>query len=422
MPDGSDKALMMPDPDGFVNPCIMPSSMKFFVLGNNRELSVAEIEAVTGVHEFASLSGDVLLLETEQTGPQLQDRLAGTIKVGSVVGELKEWDKEACGELIAAMIDPNLPRVEFGVSVYDAGDAHRAKELRKESERLGLEIKKHIKESGRPVRLVTSRDKTLSAVVITTNKLLERGGEFVLIVTPEKIYVGQTEAVQDFEAWGDRDFGRPARDAQSGMLPPKLARMMVNLSETDPIHSTLLDPFCGSGTVLMEAALMGYQKVIGSDISEKAVADTKTNLDWLAMRGTSMPPIDLSVSPAQTLSISEPVDAIVTETYLGPALHGREHPEFLKQNLTNLKTLYRDTFGALIKLVKPGGSAVVAFPVFSGKAGSGSAGQSKPDQEVATRTMMESLGWTIVRRLRYERAGQFVEREIFIMKKEKRTA
>jgi tRNA (guanine10-N2)-dimethyltransferase len=383
--------------------------MKFFVLGNNRELSVAEIEAVTGVHEFASLSGDVLLLETEQTGPQLQDRLAGTIKVGSVVGELEKWDKQACGELIAAMIDANLPRVEFGVSVYDAGDAHRAKELRKESERLGLEIKKHVKASGRPVRLVTSKDKTLSAVVITTNKLLERGGEFVLIVTPEKIFVGQTEAVQDFEAWSDRDFGRPARDAQSGMLPPKLARMMVNLSETDPIHSTLLDPFCGSGTVLMEASLMGYEKVIGSDISEKAIADTKANLDWLnARRGAGIPPITLIVSPAQTLSIAEPVDAIVTETYLGPALHGREHPEFLKQNLANLATLYRDAFGALVRLVKPGGSAVVAFPVMQMKGG---------EQEVATRAMMESLGWSVVRRLRYERAGQFVEREIFVMKK-----
>ncbi len=387
--------------------------MKFFVLGNNRELSVAEIEAVTGVHEFASLSGDVLLLDTEQTGSQLQDRLAGTIKVGSVVGELAAWDKEACADLICAMIDPALPRVEFGVSVYDAGDAHRAKELRKESERLGLEIKKRVKESGRPVRLVTSREKTLSSVVVTTNKLLERGGEFVLIVTPETILIGQTEAVQDFEAWGERDFGRPARDAQSGMLPPKLARMMINLSGADPIHSTLLDPFCGSGTVLMEAALLGFEQVTGSDISPKAIADTRANLDWLAKRDGAIPPIPLIVSPAQTLSIPEPVDTIVTETYLGPALHGREHPEFLKQNLEFLSVLYRDAFSALIKLVKPGGSAVAAFPVFQTKEG---------EKEVATRAMMESCGWTITRRLRYERAGQHVEREIMVMKKENRPA
>lgn len=382
--------------------------MKFFVLGNNRELSVAEIESVTGVHEFASREGDVLLLETPMTGRQLQDRLAGTVKVGSVVGELAEWDREACADLVAAMVDADLPRVEFGVSVYDAGDARRAKELRAETERIGIAIKKRLKESGRPVRLVTSKERTLSAVVVSTNKILERGGEFVLIAVPGATLIGQTEAVQDFEAWGERDFGRPARDMQSGMLPPKLARMMVNLSGAEPTESTLLDPFCGSGTVLMEAVLLGFAGVVGSDISGKAMADTRKNLDWLARTGVIMPPVDLRVSPAQTLALAKPADTIVTETYLGPALHGREHPSFLKKNLDDLARLYRDTFGALLGQVKDGGTAVVAFPVFQTKGG---------EEEVATRTLMESLGWKVERRLRYERAGQHVEREIFVMRK-----
>jgi tRNA (guanine10-N2)-dimethyltransferase len=383
-------------------------AMKFFVLGNNRELSVAEIESVTGAHEFASREGDVLLLEANLPGRALQDRLAGTIKVGSVVGEIAEWDRDACADLVAAMVDAELPRVEFGISVHDAGNARRAKELRAESEKLGLAVKKRLKESGRPVRLVTSREKTLSAVVITTNRLLERGGEFVLIATADNILIGQTEAVQDFEAWGERDFGRPARDAQSGMLPPKLARMMVNLSGAEPHASVLLDPFCGSGTVLMEAALLGFKSVVGSDISAKAIADTRANIDWLAKKYDAVLPVTLLVSPAQTLRLDAPVDVVVTETYLGPALHGREHPEFLKRNLAALSTLYREAFGALAELVKPGGAAVVAFPVF----------QSKGDEtEVATRTMMESLGWKVERRLRYERAGQHVEREIFVMKK-----
>ncbi|NBS41266.1 hypothetical protein EBS80_01240, partial [bacterium] len=216
--------------------------MKFFVLGTHRELSIAEITAVTGISSFASTQGDALLVDTELPSQMLQDRLAGTIKVGSIVGELKEWDKEACAELIASMISAELPRVEFGVSVYDAGDAHKAKELRLQSQKLGLEIKKILKANGKPVRLVTSKEKTLSAVVVTTNKLLERGGEFVLIAQPDTILIGQTDAVQDFEAWSKRDFGRPARDSKSGMLPPKLARMMANLSGKEPTKSSLLDP------------------------------------------------------------------------------------------------------------------------------------------------------------------------------------
>lgn len=381
--------------------------MKFFVLGTHRELSIAEITAVTGISSFASTQGDALLVDTDLPSQMLQDRLAGTIKVGSIVGELKEWDKEACAELIASMIDRELPRVEFGVSVYDAGDAHKAKELRLQSQKLGLEIKKNLKANGKPVRLVTSKEKTLSAVVVTTNKLLERGGEFVLIAQPDTILIGQTDAVQDFEAWSKRDFGRPARDAKSGMLPPKLARMMANLSGKEPTKSSLLDPFCGSGTVLMEAALMGFTRVVGSDISPKAVADTKTNIDWLAL---TQPSVEILLSPAQFLDekISGPFDAIVTETYLGPALHGNEHAKFLKQNADALSVLYRDAFGTLGKLLAPDGTVVVAFPVFTAGA-----------EPVATRKMMESVGFHVETVLRYERAGQHVARDIFVMTKEK---
>jgi len=88
-----------------------------------------------------------------------------------------------------------------------------------------------------------------------------------------------------FERFFERDFGRPAADAKSGMLPPKLARMMVNLASASK-NETLLDAFCGSGTILTEAATLGFAKLIGSDISERAVSDTQKNSDWIkAQRG-----------------------------------------------------------------------------------------------------------------------------------------
>lgn len=384
--------------------------MKFFVLGNHRELSIAEIVAVTGVSEFKSVSGDLLLLDTDMSSTTLQDKLAGTIKVGSVIGELGEWDKEACADLIVAMMGEVTNRVEFGISVYDAGDGKRTKELRAESQKLGLSIKKRLKESGHPVRLVTSNEKTLSAVVITTNKLLERGGEFVLIVTKDSILIGQTEAVQDFEAWSKRDFGRPARDSKSGMLPPKLARMMINLTGANPHAATILDPFCGSGTVLMEAALMGFTRIIGSDISEKAISDSQKNHDWLLRQDQLVAPVTLYVSPAQTLDqlVKEPVDAIVTETYLGPGLHGGEHPDFIKKNLKMLGELYRDCFGTLFSLLKPGGTAVVAFPVFQTQIG---------EQEAMGRSVIEGIGFRVANKIRYERVGQHVARDIMVLTK-----
>ena len=94
-----------------------------------------------------------------------------------------------------------------------------------------------------------------------------------------------TKAIQPIESLGERDFGRPYRDAKSGMLPPKLAMMMINLAGQS-LGATILDPFCGSGTILMEAATIGYTNLMGSDISPKAIDDTRQNFAW---QGGSLP-------------------------------------------------------------------------------------------------------------------------------------
>jgi tRNA G10 N-methylase Trm11 len=56
------------------------------------------------------------------------------------------------------------------------------------------------------------------------------------------------------------------------MIPPKLAQVMINLArrdEADFQDKILFDPFCGSGTILMEAYLMGIKNIIGSDLSDR---------------------------------------------------------------------------------------------------------------------------------------------------------
>ena len=88
-------------------------------------------------------------------------------------------------------------------------------------------------------------------------------------------------AVQPFEEFGARDYARPSRDDLSGMLPPKLAKIMINLAQAKE-NSLILDTFCGSGTILQEALIMGYLNLIGFDSSPKAIKDSQANLEWLA--------------------------------------------------------------------------------------------------------------------------------------------
>ncbi len=59
-------------------------------------------------------------------------------------------------------------------------------------------------------------------------------------------------------------------------LDPFLARAMVNLSEIKGSH-IIYDPFCGTGSILVEAALTGIRS-IGSDISFKMIHGCSLNL------------------------------------------------------------------------------------------------------------------------------------------------
>lgn len=58
-------------------------------------------------------------------------------------------------------------------------------------------------------------------------------------------------------------------------LHPRIARAFVNLGRA---RHEVLDPFCGTGGILIEAGLMGL-RVLGMDISKEMVEGTKKNLE-----------------------------------------------------------------------------------------------------------------------------------------------
>ncbi|MEK7451786.1 MAG: DNA methyltransferase, partial [Patescibacteria group bacterium] len=309
-------------------------------------------------------------------------------------------------------------KITFGLSAYDLGNQIGVKKIARSFKVLGGEIKNALRETDRPVRFVMAKENALTSVVVETNGLNESGGEFCLFATSTSIILGRTSTVQNFKAWSDRDFGRPARDAKSGMLPPKLARMMINLSGVDPKSSTLLDPFCGSGTIPMEAALMGFKQIIGSDISEKAIKDSVTNNDWLYSTIGRIRPIGpmtqknnifLRMSDAKDVGawLTSPVDAIVGETYLGPPKHGFDRVTLDKLKVELMK-LYRDSLTSLAKKLKPNGTIVIAFPAFVVK---------NEIIKLPLKKAIEDAGLTIDGTWIYKRPDQMTAREIVKMKK-----
>lgn len=405
--------------------------MLFFILGSHPELSIAEIAAVIGKKsDFSRANSTVLFLDEPELFPEtLQNRLGGTSKIGRIIAEMTDWNLEEATGLIAAFFPQKSARFDFGLSVYDAGNPSLAGKLRGEQKKLGMELKKTLKETGKPVRYVSSKEPALSSVIVETNRLLDSGGEFALFATKDGVLIGQTETVQDFEAWSKRDYGRPERDPKSGMLPPKLARMMVNLAGVNPEGAALLDPFCGSGTVLMEAALLGFPRLIGCDILRKAVKDTRKNMAWLNEHfGTNQEP-QLFEQAAETLenTIQDRVDAVVTETYLGPPRKGTETAARTEETMGQLTRMYADSFKAIYAVMKTGATAVIAFPAYAERG-------SEAVRTLPLRRALERLGFAIENALPdslpakmkylsrqggllYHRKGQRVGREILILKK-----
>jgi len=285
------------------------------------------------------------------------DSLAGTVKVAQVLTEVQPSKEEIISFLVAQL--SSVERCEFGLSWYGP-------KIPRWLMPVGLSVKNQLKNESRHVRFVTSRTPTLSSVVVKKNKLLPPNGyEFFLLPQGEKIIIGRTIWVQDFEAWSQRDYGRPARDARVGMLPPKLARIMINLAEARE-GAGILDPFCGSGTVLQEAAILGYRHLVGVDADSNGVTRTRENFVWLKKQYQQIPEPALMVADISRLPSvlnNSTYDAIVTEPYLGPPLRGRENINRLEQIRQELTEFYKNTIKVLSLMVKPGGRIVMVWPV-----------------------------------------------------------
>jgi tRNA (guanine10-N2)-dimethyltransferase len=92
-------------------------------------------------------------------------------------------------------------------------------------------------------------------------------------------------------------------------MPAKLARCMVNLAQPKA-GELVLDPFCGTGAMLIEAGLIGCG-VVGFDVQRRMIRGSLKNLVHYGVQPTGM-----GVADAKNLPITK-VDCIVTDPPYG---------------------------------------------------------------------------------------------------------
>ena len=345
-----------------------------FVLGNNYKLSILEILNYFNVnnlsYEGPVYSSKILILSSknEIDCQNMIDILGGTIKIGKFMSEVDDINENVFEEIILDNCNKNK-RISFGFDIFLLKDKFNFK-----IKNLGLTIKNNLKTNyGCSCRLVMDKNiDILSSVTTTKNNLLkENGFEFLITKIDSKFLIFKIESSQDFENYSDMDFGRPGRDSNSGMLPPKLAKMMINISKfIDNKNITVLDPFCGSGTMIAELILLGYKNIIGSDISERAIDDSKENTNWIIERyNIKEEDFNIYIFKEDIENIDskikkDEIDLIVTEPYLGPADLNISDIKRIEKVIYDLELSYVDAFEKMYDILKKNGEIIIVFPVF----------------------------------------------------------
>lgn len=384
-----------------------------FIFGNHPALSVIELDSVVQLYGFKveinRLSAE--MVEVKSSEPLQTDwwqaQLGGTVKIAKVKALAKESDLK---NVIKDLCRPNYDKkFNFGISVYNLPNL--------KINNIGMEVKRNFANSDYKIRFVVSKEKILSSVIVKKNNLISGGAEFVLIKNKDgEVVVAITETVQDFAGFGERDYGRPAADGKNGMLPPKLAKMMINLAKC-PQEGLLVDPFCGSGTVLQEALVLDYKNIHGSDLNEKVVEDCQRNINWLINKSidkkTNIKGVEIVTYDALNISKKykkNSIDAIVTEPYLGPvdkfAVLGQQ-----KNIITELNDSYEQFIKQAYLTLKKGGRLVIVVPIILGQALDY---KQWLDKDRFIEIFPASLPISLAK---YSRFGQRVERLVLVLEK-----
>ncbi|MFZ5364762.1 MAG: TRM11 family SAM-dependent methyltransferase [Patescibacteria group bacterium] len=329
----------------------------FFIFGRTPNLSKVELESVFRGEsiEFKKVifSHNVFVIESKNKIPtDLFGRLGGSVKFGQIIFESEQLKPEALIELL----NINKQKITFGLSNYSNQNFN--------VRRLGLELKKLIKQKV-SCRFVSPKSNELSAVAVTKNKLITVGTELCFFHLHGMFMTGKTLAVQNFERWNKLDYGRPEFDPKIGMLPPKIAQIMINLIPQKT--NNLWDPFCGFGTIPQQGAVSGFEKIIGSDKNLETVVKAQKNIDWLKKTFKINSQIQLLTHDILKISrtdLSFLPDAVVTEPFLGKPLSGREKRIDLDKIKKDLEELYFQTFEKFQRLLAPSHSIVFIFPKF----------------------------------------------------------
>ena len=325
-----------------------------FLLGNTPDLSLQELQKILPEATFESLSFNLVrttLTENDFTPVQLIEILGGTVKIFQEIKPLAEHTpvEDIKTEIIEFIRSEQLREfavAELGRDHLEVIEAAEIKAILK-------------KRDGIATRYIEGSRYGLSSAVLTHQKVTE----IAVIQGQSALVLAKTVGVQDIDQWTLRDRMKPYADRKKGMLPPKVARMMVNLAVGPHPAKTdvLLDPFCGSGTILLEG-LERQINVVGNDLDIEATVGSRTNVEWYRdqiIETLGEATVYNQDATKLLLPQNQKVQYLVTEPFLGKP---RPQPDQLENIFRGIEKLYLGAFKQWRNILAPGARLVCVFP------------------------------------------------------------
>jgi len=451
--------------------------MKYiFHLGRIPALSLAEIQAVFEkmkidyTMDFIDSKFLILDIRNKIDFEELLPQMGGVIKIAKIIDEYKNLDDalKKTAFIVEDLNQKKSGKTIIGYSIYFTLNTEKNKvfEISEKIKNKFIEIKKSCPENSSVRIIFPDQNLEIKSISVFKNKMIKKGAEFnfmfldfPFVISNEakrseksknldtstlsgfsltaqndslqkaSVILSKTIAVQDIESYSERDYNRPKKDVKIGMMPPKLAQIMINLAQVKK-GGIIFDPFCGIGTVLQEALLNDY-RVIGSDANGEQIANSKENLKWLETKYILEYP-DYKIFQADIKSMTRKIkqnsiDAIITESTLGPVYKKVPSKIEIRHNYNHFAKMYTSFFQIAKSILRKKGRIVITIPAYKMKDGKftiaffidrlekiGYSVVSPLNKELLTEGAVEDMEITDRNSIIYFRQNQIVAREVFV--------